>query len=278
LDFKAREVLNLPNSPFSLLNGTWKIIERGDLWDALGRYIFDQHLDAFRESAVAVLTEHDPSFDLPTGERFAANIYGKVFTHSSILRMGLAEGLAILGSKPDALIRCSQGKAELTAILAIREIFSQADWVLWGSLNSLLPVLSEAAPDEFLEAVENALKLSPCPFDELFSQEGNGITGGNYMTGLLWALEALAWDENYLVRVCVVLGELSSHDPGGRWANRPANSLVTILLPWFPQTIASVEKCKVAVETLSREFPEIAWKLIISLLPNQHQTSMNLSH
>jgi hypothetical protein len=227
---------------------------------------------------VAVLTEHDPSFDLPTGERFAANIYGKVFTHSSILRMGLAEGLAILGSKPDALIRCSQGKAELTAILAIREIFSQADWVLWGSLNSLLPVLSEAAPDEFLEAVENALKLSPCPFDELFSQEGNGITGGNYMTGLLWALEALAWDENYLVRVCVVLGELSSHDPGGRWANRPANSLVTILLPWFPQTIASVEKCKVAVETLSREFPEIAWKLIISLLPNQHQTSMNLSH
>jgi hypothetical protein len=271
---KAREVLNLPNSPFSLLNGIWKIIERGNLWNALGQYIFDQHLDAFRESAVAVLTERDPSFDLPTEERFAASIYGKVLTSSSALRMGLAEGLAILGSSPDALIRCSQDKAEFTAVLAIREIFAHADWVLWGSLNNLLPVLSEAAPDEFLKSVENALHLSPCPFDELFSQEGNGITGGNYMTGLLWALESLAWDEKYLVRVCVVLGELSSHDPGGRWANRPANSLATILLPWLPQTIASVEKRKVAVKTLSNEFPEIAWKLIISLLPNQHQTSM----
>jgi hypothetical protein len=197
-----------------------------------------------------------------------------VLPHSSALRTGLAEGLAILGSKPDALIHCSQNKAEVTAVLAICEIFAHADWGLWGSLNSLLPILSEAAPDEFLKAVENALESSPCPFDELFSQEGDGITGGNYMTGLLWALEALAWDENYLVRVCVVLGELSSHDPGGRWANRPANSLETILLPWFPQTVASVEKRKVAVETLSREFPETAWKLIISLLPNQHQTSM----
>jgi hypothetical protein len=271
---KAREVLNFPNSPFSLLNGIWKITERGNLWDTLGLHIFDQHLDAFRESAVAVLTERDPSFDLPTKERFAANFYGKVLTHSSALRMGLAEGLAVLGNRPSALINCSQGKAEFTAVLAIREIFADADWVSWGSLNSLLPVLAEAAPDEFLDAVENALRLPSCPFDELFSQEGNGINRGNYLTGLLWALESLAWDEQYLVRICVVLGELSSHDLGGTWANRPEHSLETILLPWLPQTTASVEKRKVAVKTLSNEFPEIAWKLIISLLPNQHQTSI----
>jgi hypothetical protein len=271
---RVREVLNLPDSPFSLLNGIWKVTERGNLWDTLGQHIFDQHLDAFRQSAVAVLTERDPSFDLSTNERFAANIYGKQLTHSSALRMGLAEGLAVLGNRPSALIYCSQGKAESTVILAIREIFADADWVLWGSLCSLLPVLAEAAPDEFLDAVEKSLRLPSCPFDELYSQEGNGITGRSYMAGLLWALEGLAWDEKYLVRVCVVLGELASHDPGGSWANRPNNSLVTILLPWYPQTIASVEKRKVAVSTLSKEFPEVAWELIIKLLPNQHQTSM----
>lgn len=271
---KAREVLHLPNSPFSLLNGIWKATERGNLWDALGSYIFDQHLDTFKKCAVAVLTERDPSFDLPTEKRFAANIYGKVFTHSSALRMGLAEGLAIIGNKPSALIHCSQGKAESTAVLAIREILIDSDWVLWGSLNNLLPVLAEAAPDEFLDAVENALRLSPCPFKELFSQEGNGITGRSYLTGLLWALESLAWDEKYLVCVCIILGQLCNHDPGGSWANRPNNSLVTILLPWHPQTIASVNKRTVAVQTLSIECPEVVWKLIIKLLPNQHQTSI----
>ena len=273
LVLKAREVLQLSGSPFSFRNGLWEITERTSLWNALGSRIFDPHLDTFKESAVAVLTERDPSFELPSEERYAASIHGKVLTHSSALRKGIAEGLALLGSIPGALINCSRGKAEVTAVLAIREIFADADWVLWGSLNSLHPVLADAAPDEFLDAVENALRLSSCPFDELFSQEGNGLTRGNYLTGLLWALEGLAWDEKYLVRVCVVLGELARHDPGGKWVNRPANSLSTILLPWLPQTIAPIEKRKVAVQTLCKELPEIAWKLIVSLLPNQHQMS-----
>ncbi|MCY3626015.1 MAG: hypothetical protein OXG88_00015, partial [Gammaproteobacteria bacterium] len=115
--------------------------------------------------------------------------------------------------------------------------------------------------------------LTPSPFDQLFAQEGKGIFGRNYLTGLLWALEVLAWEEQHLVRICVVLGELASHDPGGQWPNRPSNSLVTILLPWFPQTLASFDKRKVAVNTLLSECPEIAWNLIIQLLPSQHQIS-----
>lgn len=269
---KIREILQLPDSPLSLKNGIWKS-NRSRLWDAIGSRIFDQNLDVFKSVVVAVLTERDPSFDLPPEERYAASIHGKVLSHSTALRNGLAEGLAVLGSKSDALSNCSHGKADATVVLALREIFADSDWVLWGSLNSLLPNLAEAAPDEFLNAVETALSLSPCPFDELFSQEGNGITGGNYLTGLLWALEGLAWDEKYLVRVCIVLGELASHDPGGNWANRPENSLTTILLPWFPQTIAPIEKRKVAVQTLCKEWPEIGWKLVINLLPNQHQIS-----
>ncbi|MCV5473806.1 hypothetical protein OFN43_33660, partial [Escherichia coli] len=78
-------------------------------------------------------------------------------------------------------------------------ILTDANWVLWGSLNGLLPTLAEAAPAKFLDAVEKAMRQTPCVFDELFSQEVNGITGGNYLTGLLWALEELAWDEQYLV-------------------------------------------------------------------------------
>lgn len=241
---KAREVLQLSDNPFSFRNGLWKITERIALWDALVPRIFDQNLDTFKETVVSVLTERDPSFELPIEERYAANIHGKVPSHSPDLRKGLAEGLVLLGTRAGSLTNCSQGKAEATAVLSVRDIFANADWVLWGSLNNLLPILAEAAPDEFLDVVEKALSSEPCPFDELFSQEGDGITGGNYITGLLWALEGLAWDERYLVRVCVVLGELADHDPGGKWANRPANSLSTILLPWFPQTIASIEKRK----------------------------------
>lgn len=270
---KAREILHVTNSPLSLKNGVWKVGNRGDLWKLLGSRIFDQDLDRFKSLAVRVLKERNPAFELPAEERFVASIHGKVLKCSEVLRKGIAEGLAILGSRPEACSHCSEGKASATSALAIREVFADADWVLWGSLNSLLPTLAEASPGEFLNAVDRALSLRPCPFDELFAQEGDGITGGNYLTGLLWALEVLAWDEQYLVRVCVALGDLASHDPGGQWANRPSNSLITILLPWFPQTLASIDKREVAIKTLLKECPSIAWDLLIRLLPGQNEIS-----
>lgn len=270
---KIRMILQLPESPVALKNGWWRVTDRKALWKVLGARLFDNNLDNFKQCLVNVLTERDPQFDLPAEERDAASIHGKVLKYSPELRKGMAESLALLGSQQDDLTNCSQNKPETIAILAIREIFNKADWVLWGSLNNLLPALAEAVPDEFLKIVENALQQTPCPFDELFSQEGNGITGRNYLTGLLWALETLAWDEKFLVSVCVILGELAIRDPGGNWANRPANSLTTILLPWLPNTTASISKRKVALQTLQKEVPVVAWKLLLSLLPNQHQVS-----
>ncbi|ABB16023.1 hypothetical protein [Carboxydothermus hydrogenoformans] len=270
---KIRELALRPNTPLTYQDGIWKFIARYEGWYALGPRVFDEHLDRLRSAMVTVLREKDPKFDLPTDKRYAAQIYGKVLAHSQLLRNGLAESLALLGNHPGALTSASFGKAEATAILAAREILSDADWVLWASLNDVLPLLAEAAPNEFLDAVEAALRKTPCPFDELFAQETSGITSANYMTGVLWALETLAWDPDHLIRVVCILGALAARDPGGTWANRPANSLTTIFLPWLPQTCASVAKRRTAVATLFNENSDVAWKVLLSLLPESHSVS-----
>lgn len=268
-----REIALGSSTPLIQRDGNWKFISRYEGWYALGQYLFDEHLDRLEVVAKSVLSEKDPKFELSPDERFAASIRGKVLSHSSILRNGLAETLALVGSHPKALTSCSLGKAEATAVLTIREILSDADGIQWASLNDILPLLAEAAPGEFLDAVDKALQLHPCPFDDVFAQEGKGIFGSNYLTGLLWALETLAWDSDYLSRVVVCLGELATHDPGGQWTNRPANSLTHIFLPWYPQTCASNKKRIAAVKTLLTELPDIGWKLLISLLPQQHSVS-----
>ena len=270
---KMREIIQQPDSPISLKNGAWTVTERQKLWQALGSRLYDENLDIFAKCAVDVLAEHDPRFDLKPNERYAANIYGKVLKYSHFIREGFANSLALLGGHSNVLNNCSSNKPETVAILVIRKIFENADWLLWGSLDNLLPLLAEAAPDTFLKAVEAATMQKSCPFDELFAQEGSGVMGGTYLSGLLWALEGLAWDEQYLSRVSVILGELASRDPGGSWANRPANSLSTIFLPWLPQTIATIDKRKVAIKTLKKENSVVAWKLLVSLLPGQHRTS-----
>jgi hypothetical protein len=260
------------DSPLIQTDERWRIVARGEAWSALGNRITDDDLNRFETMAVSVLGERDPQFDLPKEERFAASIHGKQLTHSQHLRKGLAETLALLGSRPQALSSCSLGKAETTAILVVRALLNKADWERWASLNSLLPLLAEAAPDEFLDAVESVLvNLSTTPFHEIFSQEGRGGLGGsNYMTGLLWALEGLAWHQDYLSRVAVILADLASIDPGGNWANRPANSLADIFLPWHVQTTAPFEKRMGVIETVLKEQPEVGWSLLLALLPHSH--------
>ncbi len=260
-----RETLQLSLSPVSLNSGQWHVPDRMVLWRALSRRVFDDHLAHLKEVAITVLSERDPKFELPAQDRYAAQVHGAVLKHSYGLRKGLAESLALVGIRPAELRNCSQPGPKTMVALAVRKILENADWALWGSLGNLLPILAEASPDEFLKAVESGLRQKPCPFDELFVQEQKGMLGENLFAGLLRALEALAWFEEYLIRLCIVLGNLDSRDPGGNWVNRPAKSLAGILHPSRPQTYASAQKQKLAVETLQQEFPEEAWKLIRQL-------------
>ena len=260
------------DSPLIQRDEKWRFLVRGEAWDALGNRITDADLERFEETAVQVLGERDPKFDLPKEERHAAAIREKILKHSRQLREGLAETLALLGSRPDALSSCTLEKAETTALLVVRKLLSGASWDRWASLDSHLPLLAEASPDEFLDSVESALKnLNDTPFHKIFAQEGAGEFGGwNYMSGLLWALETLAWNPDHLNRVALILADIASFDPGGNWANRPANSLVDIFLPWHFQTIAPFDKRKKAVETVLREHPKVGWKLLLALLPHNY--------
>jgi phage gpG-like protein len=268
-----RTINQQENSLISLRNGIWSVKHRKELWDHIATSIYDSHLDQIVEIATEVLSEIDPQFDLETDKRYAAKVYGKALKHSEKIRKGLSETLALIGADPEKLVNCSANKKEFSASKCIRKILDQADWKLWGSLSNLLPTLAEAAPIAFLECVENTLHATPCQFDELFNQEGDGAFGRTYVSGLLWALEALAWSDIHLVRVNVILAELATHDPGGKWTNRPINSLKTILTPWLPQTLADADKRLASIKAINRDYPNIAWKIIVSMLPNQHQTS-----
>ena len=268
-----RIILQSDKSPLKFKNGIWSIHDPAHIWSEMGGLVFDQHLDSLMYLASEVLSEHDPAFDLPPEQRYAASLHGKVLKHSPSLRDGVSETVAFIANNKKLFAYCTSGKIDNTVHLLVSSLLEEADWILWASLNRLLPTLSEIAPKAFLTAVEQAVNAEHCPFVNLFDQEDSGIFGANYMSGLLWALELLAWDQDYLIRVCAVLGEISEHDPGGNYANRPLNSLIEILLPWLPQTVAEVELRKISISLICRKYPDVGWSLLLALLPNQHSTS-----
>ncbi|WP_206194062.1 hypothetical protein [Serratia microhaemolytica] len=114
---KAREILHSPDSPLTLRNGIWAVVNRAELWRLLGSRILDPNLNTFKSLAITILREPDPAFDLPVEQRYAAAIYNKVLKYSTVLRKGIAEGLAILGSQPEPCRHCSPNKVEVTCTL-----------------------------------------------------------------------------------------------------------------------------------------------------------------
>lgn len=266
---KLRSIVSRADTPLAQVDGKWRVVPRGEAWNTLGNRLSDEDLDRFQEMALLVLGEQDPKFDLLKEERYAANVLGKELKYSARLRKGVAETLALLGSRPEALKQCSHEKAETVAAYVVRNLLHDGDWERWAGLDPLMPLLAEAAPKEFLEAVEEALEdLENTPFHAIFMQEGDGLFGGNYMTGLLWSLECLAWSPDYLSRVAVILADLASIDPGGRYSNRPAQSLADIFLPWHVQTTASLDQRIAAIKVVLKEQPNVGWKLLLSLLPH----------
>lgn len=264
------------DTPLIQRNEAWKVVSRGEAWSALGPRISDEDLDRFGQMTLRILSEKDPQFDLPKEERYAASIHEKTLSHSRLIREGVSESLALLGTRGSALSSVSRGTAEGTARLTVRKLLRGADWQAWASLNDEMPLLAEAAPDEFLDAVEEAVAdPATSPFIDVFRQEGSGVSlgGWNYIAGVLWALETLAWHPDYLGRVTILLGDLASIDPGGTWSNRPRNSLVDIFLPWHAQTLADLSTRKSALESLLREQPEVGWSVLMSLLPSSHGTT-----
>ncbi|HVU39292.1 MAG TPA: hypothetical protein VHC95_13240 [Opitutales bacterium] len=261
------------NPPISQRNEKWKFISRYEAWRVLGSYVQSIDLDRFSKVAIEVLQEISPALELAPDQRWMANVHGKSPKYSESIREGIAETLVLLNAYPQSLQSCPLDKVKATADLIVRATLAKADWKLWASLIDVMPLLAEASPDEFLNAIIRDLGSDTPEIYKLYDQESDAFTGRNYFTGILWALELLAWNQNYLARVALILAELASDDPGGKWSNRPINSLVSIFLPWHVQTCATATEREAIISKILSRFPETGWTLLLRLLPSSHEAT-----
>lgn len=259
---------NENDPPVRCTGGTWYITAKDDAWHFLARYLTGDDLDGLKKVVLDVLGAPLSRFDLPGDQRWMANTLGKAQKHSDAIRQGLADTLAIMGAHPEMTLAGGISAGDYAAGSATMILQrANADWRVWASLSSLLPLLAEAAPDTMLHALDEGLKGDPPILRSLFTDEGDVLFSSSPHTGLLWALETLAWSQEYLGHAALILAKLAEIDPGGKLSNRPQNTLRHIFLPWMPQTSASFAQRLDVLDTLRQREPEVAWQLLRQLLP-----------
>jgi hypothetical protein len=249
----------------------WYLVNRLDAWKLLSRLLTKDDLNRFAEVATAVLTSPNPAFDLQDEERWMAGILGERPKYSGLLRGAIADTLAIMaiGAPEDPAIATA---VDGCVFRVVRDTLAAAneDWRVWASLEMVLRPLAEAKPDLFLDAVDKGLQGESPILLKLFTDSDSGLFSSSPHTGLLWALEGLAWSPGHLGRVVLALARLSEIDPGGRLGNRPKTSLNGMFRPWLPQTSAKLDRRLQVLDSLRERSPNIAWSVLLSMLPEHH--------
>jgi hypothetical protein len=268
------------DAPVRHIGDKWMIVSKEDCWPLLHGYLTRDDLRRFHDVAVEILSAVDPRLDLEPEKQWMANVLGQVRPHSYTIIKGLANTLALLGTRGDATRSTAGDSAQSFAAAVVRRVLDAAnkDFRVWASVASVLPLLAEAAPDQFLEALDKGL-FGPTPLlRNMFTDRPgtSSMTTSSPHTYLLWALERLGWAPEYLPRAASALAKFVVLDePRGTLGNRPDGSLRQLFLCWHPQTHASLEKRTEVIDRLRKTHPDVAWRLLVSLLPSDQDFSTN---
>ena len=268
-----RRVLNISDPFVDFEGGIWKLRAPVDAFVNLGDQITRRDLENLSTVIKRVFSEPDPSFD-DSSEEHPFMSGQRRFQHSDWLRDGLATTLLQIAALHE---EAKMAVPDIKFQKFVNDLIGglpglNRDIRVMASLREQLPMLMEAAPDPLLDALDQLIEGEGDAIKTIF-RKGGIFSSLSTHTYFLWALEVMAWDPDYLPRASRILSKLAKVDPGGETTNRPINTLRDIFLPWNPETNATLVQRLAALDLIIEQVPEIAWKLLIMLLPTPHVTA-----
>jgi LexA DNA binding domain len=266
------------DAPVRHIGSTWMLVSKEDSWPLVYSSITRDDLRRFHDVAVEVLSTVDPRLELKQEEQWMATVLGHARPISHTFIESLANTVALLGTRGEVTRATAGDSAQAIATAIVWRVLEKAneDHRVWASLTDALPLFAEAAPDRFLEAVDKGLSGSSPVLRNMFTDAPgtSSMWSTSPHTYLLWALERVAWAPEYLSRAASALAKLVALDePRGTAGNRPDESLRRLFLCWLPQTHATLEQRLAALERLRKRNSEIAWRLLVALVPTHDDFS-----
>jgi hypothetical protein len=253
----------------------WRVVSKDDVWELVSALITKTDLNRFHDVASHVLDEPDPALEVPAEFRFMASVMGEPPMYSASLRRGIKDAVAFLGGYA-ADQRLNDGAtadqhAQRVARSVTRHANADPTGRAWRSLADVLPLLAEAAPDVFLDALETGLSGDLPLLRSLFMDAELGVTFGasSPHVHLVWALETLSWSSAHMSRAAGALARLAEIDPtpDANIHPRPAGSLAGIFSLYSPQTSVPLGRRLDVLDGLRRRAPVAAWRLLRAILP-----------
>lgn len=268
--------LHLPNAPLKQIGRKWRLTSPLDLWSSLSSRLTKKDLEVFQECFQLAYESENSHIDDEADKGLLSTSSSQERRYSYWIREGLAQSL-ILISGIGKVKSHHIGDAQRWVDAIIEKLLYNADESVWLSVHKELPLLAEASPRSFLNAVRDSLSSPNPAIMRLFKEEEGFWSKRSHHLELLRALEGLAWLPEYLQESSSILLTLAKLDPGGSLDNRPMNSLVNIFHPWIYQTLGSCSEKINTLKSLVDQDLEVSWDLLVKLFPHSEVVS-NLTY
>jgi hypothetical protein len=268
---KIERFRSTKDPPIRFVGNICQIVSKIDLWYLVRHKLSKRIIKQLKPVIFEVLGELDPSYDLPPEERWLASIKGVTPKYSEFLKSGLADTLALLAGWGHEAYP-SLGSTSLAEYVTcrIRELLTNdLSAKNWYSFGRHVISFAEADPEQFLRILETHLQNDTSPILDCIM-----YNDGAY-THLLWALHTISWNIDYLPAVTHLLARLEEINP----QKAALGALWSIYVGWAPHTSATYQqRLNIVDASLMKRHPEVAWKLLLALVPRYGQGAFPISH
>lgn len=253
------------NDPVMSRSGSaWRFASLEEAFRCLSSKITDGVIERWKQLALDVLGEANPSYGLNLLEMLAQQLNEPTsrVQYSEELKSGIAQSLAMVGSMDgDGAL---SGKLRDSAVDIADQLLSQAveddSGRVWNLIGPRLRYLAEAAPQQFVDVVIDNLEQDSSSLLRAFNSDDSD---------LLWALEVLAWSNDYFDDAIECLASLSANRVDDiQCGNRSGESLSAILCGWANFTTVPSGKKLAALDSVKRMSSSVGWDLLFALWPD----------
>lgn len=243
-------------TPLIHIGNTWRIRSPYESINIIQNRFTPSILDIFKEVCNSLIIDDDPeATEKLNPDAFQFRQYKQKY--SGVIKEGAFQNLCLMSIVDNSV----NGKLRNWVDDTMKELLNDWDLQRFLSNKHHFTALAEASPSCFLDFMEHLpkeiLDVVFKPRKPKYSLFGWEIS----YTEVLFALEMLAWDAEYLNRVTALLLRFSEYENESNYVNKPENSLHNIFRFFLPQTHVSFEDGMAILRAYSTKYGNTIYKI-----------------
>ena len=276
---KLQKWAHKDDSPIVTIDGKWRLYSPYEAFEYAAPYINQTDYNNYKEVINRIALDNDPDA-IAKMSTDGLHYWQPKQTYSGWVKEGLFQ-TAIM-------ISLSDGKEDVMTPIApsmwidniIFSILKNSTIEWWFSNKLVLGLIAEASPKSYIEFIQTDLKNEASIIRNLFTPRGiTGFLGPHeHYTPILFSLQALLWDSNWLLPVSCILADLSSIKNDSNLYNKPINALYEAFAIWRPQTYATTDQRLQILTTIAKKYPKQAFDLCCKLIDGLDHATVSCTH